>query len=175
MMRRRQFLGKGLQSRMTSLIGLLTVAVLSVPTTARGGDAPTGKSSVTARIRVDADQPKWTISKYLTGSHFVYAFERDSLYRDERIAAWMRRSKVGVIRWPGGTAVQTYHWDKLNGIAFKADTWNPKYAAAPKHASEYMDLDEYIAYCKARQRLTPMPPPNKVICFHNRLSSIKIY
>ncbi len=68
------------------------------------------------------EHPIRTISKYLTGAHFVYAVERDSLYADERIAEWMRRSRVGVIRWPGGTAVQNYHWDNLNGIAFKEDT-----------------------------------------------------
>jgi alpha-L-arabinofuranosidase len=104
--------------------------------------------SSSARVRVDARDIKFTISKQLTGSHFVYAFESDSLYRDERIAAWMRRSKVGVIRWPGGTAVQSYHWDKLNGIAFKADSWDPKYKSAARKPSEYMDLDEYITYCR---------------------------
>jgi len=68
-------------------------------------------------ISVRASAPQWRISKYLTGMHFVYAFERDVLYADERIAQWMRRAKVGIIRWPGGTAVQHYHWDSLNGIA----------------------------------------------------------
>ena len=99
-------------------------------------------------MRLDAGRAKWTVSKYLTGSHFVYACEPDALYRDERIAAWMRRSKVGVIRWPGGTAVQSYHWDNLNGIPFKVDSWDPKYNAVPKKASGYMDLDEYVTYCR---------------------------
>jgi hypothetical protein len=105
-----------------------------------------GASPVT--VRVDAGSPKWTVSKYLTGSHFVYAYEPDSLYKDERIADWMRRSKVGVIRWPGGTAVQQYHWDQLNGIAFKVDSWNPAYNAKPKAPTDYMDLDEFVAFCR---------------------------
>ncbi|MDD4734508.1 MAG: hypothetical protein PHP44_00220 [Kiritimatiellae bacterium] len=100
------------------------------------------------RVSIDMDHPLGTISKYLTGAHFVYAFERDSLYADERITDWMRRSKVGVIRWPGGTAVQNYHWDNLNGIAFKQDSWSPDYQAASADPKEYMDLDEYIAFCR---------------------------
>jgi hypothetical protein len=29
-------------------------------------------------VMVSASETHWTISKYLTGSHFVYAFENDS-------------------------------------------------------------------------------------------------
>jgi alpha-L-arabinofuranosidase len=111
-------------------------------------DEPKQTPQAPATVRVDTRRVKWTVSKQLTGSHFVYACEPDALYRDERIAAWMRRSKVGVIRWPGGTAVQSYHWDKLNGIPFKTDSWDPQYKSAAKKPSEYMDLDEYIAYCR---------------------------
>ena len=98
-------------------------ALLLVPLVAmHAADAP--KQTGTIRIAVDASMPQWQISRYLTGMHFVYGFEHDSLYRDEHIADWMRRAKVGIIRWPGGTAVQTHHWDRLNGISFKADTWD---------------------------------------------------
>ena len=107
------------------------------------------------RITVDTTRPQWRISRYLTGMHFVYAFEPDALYRDERIAEWMRRSRVGIIRWPGGAAVQHYHWDNLNGIAFEVDSWNPAYDATPAPPSQYMDLDEYIALCR-RVKAEPM-------------------
>ena len=80
--------------------------------------------------------------------HFVYGEECDSLYQDERIADWMKRAKVGMIRWPGGSAVQTYHWDNLNGHSFKADTWDPANKTPPAPPSDYMDLDEYIAFCR---------------------------
>ncbi|MDP6359420.1 MAG: hypothetical protein QF473_30145, partial [Planctomycetota bacterium] len=128
------------------------------PDTAREGRQTEGSTAVptrTVRVTVDATRPQWRISNYLTGMHFVYAFERDSLYGDKRIADWMRRSKVGTIRWPGGTAVQHYHWDDLNGIAFKVDSWDPKYDETPPRPSEYMDLDEYIAYCR-RVHAEPM-------------------
>jgi len=106
------------------------------------------QDAMPVRVCVDAGHPVRTISKFLTGSHFVYAFESDALYSDERIADWMRRSKVGVIRWPGGTAVQNYHWDHLNGIAFKEDSWDPDYKATDVASGNYMDLDEYIAFCR---------------------------
>jgi hypothetical protein len=60
----------------------------------------------------------------------------------------MRQSKVGVIRWPGGTAVQNYHWDHLNGIAFKADSWAPGYHLPSAPPADFMSLDKYIAFCR---------------------------
>jgi len=100
------------------------------------------------RITIDAEDPQWIVSELLTGSHFVYAFERDSLYEDQRIVDWMRGCRVGLIRWPGGTAVQHYHWDDLNGIAFTHDSWDPAYSEPPVDPSEYMDVDEYVAFCR---------------------------
>jgi hypothetical protein len=105
-------------------------------------------STTPVRIQVDAAKPQWIISKYLTGSHFVYALEPDSLFADGRVADWMRQSKVGIIRWPGGTAVQTYHWDHLNGIPFKSDSWQPGYNKPNADPANYMDLDKYIAFCR---------------------------
>ena len=125
----------------------LIVLLLAPLAELQAADAPQSPSTP-IQITVDASQPRWTISRYLTGMHFVYGFERDSLYQDERIADWMRRAKVGIIRWPGGTAVQTYHWDQLNGISFKSDTWDPAYKGKPAPPTDYMDLDEYIAFCR---------------------------
>jgi len=113
--------------------------------------APGHAESTTHRdvqITVELGRRRGEVSKYLTGSHFVYAFERDSLYRDPRIADWMRRARVRLIRWPGGTAVQNYHWNKLDGIAFRADEWDPGYRRRSLPGSEYMSLDEFIAWCR---------------------------
>ncbi len=126
--------------RLTFIAALITA--LRTCSLAESGEADS------VHVNIDAGRTLGTISKYLTGAHFVYAFERDSLYADERIADWMRRSKVGVIRWPGGTAVQNYHWDNLNGIAFKQDSWSPDYKGASADPKDYMDLDEYIAFCR---------------------------
>ena len=128
---------------MTARTATSLLVALSLVATALGETRPQ-----VVRVDVDTARPVRTISKYLTGSHFVYAFERDALYKDERIADWMRKSKIGVIRWPGGTAVQNYHWDNLNGIAFKEDSWDPAYNAVAADPKDYMDLDEYIAFCR---------------------------
>ncbi|MEA4937293.1 MAG: hypothetical protein VB102_11735 [Paludibacter sp.] len=100
-------------------------------------------------LTIDAAHSQHLISPYLTGAHFVYGAENDKLYEDERIADWMRRSKVKTIRWPGGTAVMTYHWDALTGDNFGPDRWDTvNYVEKNISPSEYMDLDEYIAFCK---------------------------
>lgn len=112
-------------------------------------------------VAIHLDKPQWVISKYLTGSHFVYAYEADWIYKDDAIIDWMKRAKVGVIRYPGGTVTENWHWDDLNGYAFDhhvkeltgelgtADTWSPKYRLLPKRdTKDYMDVDEYMAICK---------------------------
>jgi len=109
----------------------------------------------TAYVNVNTEIERWQTSKYLTGSHFVYAFENDQLYKDKRISAWMTDSRVGTIRWPGGTAVQYYHWDDLNGIPFDNDSWEPGYNLPKKSPEDFMDVDEYLSYTK-RLNIEPM-------------------
>jgi len=100
-------------------------------------------------LSVNVSEGRHTITPYLNGAHFVYGAEQDNLYKDERIADWMRRAKVKTIRWPGGTAVMTYHWDALTGDNFGPDRWDKvNYVEKNIPAFEYMDLDEYIAYCR---------------------------
>ena len=106
------------------------------------------EANASTTIKVDASTTPWKISEYLNGMHFVYAVEPDALYKDERIAEWMRAAKVKIIRWPGGTAVMTYHWDNLTGNAFGPDRWSPEYVEQNINGENYMDLDEFIAYCR---------------------------
>lgn len=114
-----------------------------------------------AVVKLDLDKPQWQVSRYLTGTHFVYAFEADWIYEDTTVIDWMKRAKVGFIRYPGGTVTMNWHWDDLNGYAFEhhvkkltgnqtpVDSWHPKYVPLPKRdPKEYMDVDEYMAVCK---------------------------
>jgi len=119
---------------------LLSVSVLSF--------AQSEAAKAKVHVRLDMENPLHTISSYLTGAHFVYAFESDELYRDERISQWMKNSKVGTIRYPGGTVVMAYHWDSLNGIPFRTDSWDPEYNSQSKDPADFMDVDEYIAFCR---------------------------
>ena len=104
---------------------------------------------------VMADKSQGTISKYLLGAHFVYCKEADAIYADGRVADWMKKTKVGVARWPGGTAVKFMHWEEPSGV-LTGDPWDPKYDPAENaDPSEYMGLDEYLAFC-ARSGVEPM-------------------
>ena len=102
-------------------------------------------------IEIDVASPQWKISEYLTGGHFVYGLENDTLYMDERISDFLKTSRSKVIRWPGGTVTQCYHWDDLTGIPYPVeyDSWGNKFNESMRKKPEcYMDLDEYIAYCR---------------------------
>jgi len=100
-------------------------------------------------ISIDAHATGHEISPWMNGSHFVYGSEADRTYQDERIADWMRSVKTGMIRWPGGTAVMSYHWDALTGDNFGPDRWDlENYTEQSIDPSNYMDLDEFITYCR---------------------------
>ena len=122
---------------------LTTILTVILSTSFAQSEQPKDK----VHVCIDFENPLHTISEYLTGSHFVYAVESDELYKDERITQWMKDSKVGTIRYPGGTVVMTYHWDSLNGIPFKVDSWNPDYNEISKDPANFMDVDEYIDFC----------------------------
>jgi hypothetical protein len=104
--------------------------------------------SAEVRVTVSADRPGWTISKYLTGMHTVHGNEPDVLWENPEVSSWMKRAKVGTIRYPGGTAVQTWHWDEPNGISFKVDSWEPGSRVTPRDPKLWMSLEEYIALCR---------------------------
>jgi len=112
-------------------------------------------------VTLHIDRPQWVVSEYLTGTHFVYAYEADWIYEDEAVIDWMKRAKVGFIRYPGGTVTMYWHWDALNGYAFPhhakeltgtlatVDPWSPEYVPLPKRdPRDYMDVDEYMAVCR---------------------------
>lgn len=99
-------------------------------------------------ITVATDQPGWTISKYLTGMHTVYGNEPDAFWENPMVADWMKSADVGIIRYPGGTAVQHWHWDDPSGISFRSDSWDPKYDEEPRDPKQWMNLKEYISFCR---------------------------
>ena len=106
-------------------------------------------------VRIAADKPRWQISKHLLGTHFVYCNERDDIYADGRIADWMKSVQVGVARWPGGTSVKFLHWETPTGVLI-GDIWDPRYDRSQMQpASQFMDLDEYLAFCR-RSGAEPM-------------------
>ncbi len=97
-------------------------------------------------VNIDPSITKWKISKYLTGMHFVYAMEDDSIYADGRIANWAGANNVGISRFPGGTVVKYWDWANPTGV-FKGDNWDPAWDPANQvPASEWMSIDEYMQF-----------------------------
>jgi hypothetical protein len=99
-----------------------------------------GGSELIVRI----DDVSRTTGRYLTGIHFDYAEERDSIYEDDRIAQWARRAGITVARFPGGNEVNYWDWRNPTGYK-KRDFWDePNLKHAP--SSEWMSLDEYLHF-----------------------------
>jgi len=96
-----------------------------------------------------------TISPMIQGFGLIYSFEADEIYADGKMAQLFKDVGAGYLRYPGGAVTTMYHWNDLNGHGW-IDHWNGTYNRANDQAPEnYMDLDEYMALCKAAD-LEPM-------------------
>lgn len=103
------------------------------------------------QISVNAAQQKHTINPMVQGMGIIYSFEADSLYEDGRLAQIYKDAGLGFLRWPGGAVTTFYHWNDLNGQGWM-DNWKPGYdPSKDMDAADYMDLDEYMALCRAAE------------------------
>jgi hypothetical protein len=102
--------------------------------------------SITSRITVSVDTTtvRHGISYDLIGTNVVYGWARDDLWDDE-LAAAMRELGVELLRYPGGNTTSHFHWRDPDGHNWD-DPWDPEYDSAPRDPSEYMDVDEYLAF-----------------------------
>ncbi|MCX7013752.1 MAG: hypothetical protein NTW86_14560 [Candidatus Sumerlaeota bacterium] len=118
--------------------------LLQTPLIAHGGEA-----SQPVLATIDAANPQWTISPYLVGLHQVYCHAPDAAYADGRIADWARRAGIATSRFPGGTVVKYWDWERPTGI-LNRDSWSPEWNPADQVPdSQWMSLDEYLAFVKA--------------------------
>ncbi len=100
------------------------------------------------RILVDVNRKQHVISPMLHGAHLVYHLEADSIYADGRMANLFKDMSISFLRYPGGL-VRLWHWNDLTGWGY-IDHWNGKYDRKDDlDPSTYMDLDEYMALCRA--------------------------
>ncbi len=90
-------------------------------------------------VKIDPKNEKWTISKYLIGMHAVYSTEPDVVYKGDSLARWAKKVGVGVFRYPGGTILHHWNWEKPSGLW----QWDGN---APEE--NWMSLDEYLHFCK---------------------------
>ena len=141
-----------IKTRMKQYRNLLFLSYCLIPflglQAAKTKDTQKPPAATTIKISIDTTKPNWVISKYLTGMHAVYGSEHDKLWEDPKVAEWMKTARVGTIRYPGGTAVQTWHWEEPSGINFEEDAWAPGYDKKPRDEEDWMGLDEYIAFCR---------------------------
>lgn len=92
--------------------------------------------------------PAGTVSEHLLGFNIVYAKNPDSLWTSGVLAKAIRDVNPGFLRYPGGTVNTYFHWEHPTGNGWE-DLWDPEYdTAEDRPASEYMDIDEYIALVK---------------------------
>jgi len=114
---------------------------------------PAAENPEPVKVTVRADTEKWTISNYLTGLHFVYAWEKDAAYDDGKVADWARKHHVNTARYPGGQASHWYWKDPSGkmGISALAADFNGKRA----DEENWMNIDEYLDFCR-RAEMTPL-------------------
>lgn len=92
--------------------------------------------------------PVGTVSERLLGFNIVYAKNPDSLWTSGVLSRAIKDVNPGFLRYPGGTVNTYFHWEHPTGNGWE-DLWDPAYdTARDRPASEYMDIDEYIALVK---------------------------
>jgi len=113
----------------------------------QGGETPPVLTETAYDILVDVNETQGEVSKLLMGFNTIYCFEKDNFWQQGtgQMPTMFKRFNTGILRYPGGAVVNRYHWNNLNGEGWK-DNWNPNYDTAnDQPASEYMDIDEYMA------------------------------
>lgn len=83
------------------------------------------------------------ISERLMGFNIVYPQEKDEIWQNGVLINSMKEANTSVLRYPGGTVVTFYHWDKLTGNGWM-DKWDTENTTPDKPSTEYMDVDEYM-------------------------------
>jgi len=111
----------------------------------------------TYQVNINAAKIINTVSPNIMGFNMVYCFEPDAPWQSGagKVAQLMKNIGVGQFRYPGGTVVTRYHWDKLTGQGWE-DELDPKFDARKNlPPSAYMDVDEYLELTK-RLKIDPL-------------------
>lgn len=106
-------------------------------------------------LTVYPSQEKDIVSPMIQGHGMIYSHDADYIYSDGSVPQLYKDIGTSFLRWPGGTVTTHYHWNNLNGLGW-SDNWAPDYDNSNDPLpSEYMDLNEYMALCKA-YNIVPM-------------------
>ena len=129
------------------LLGILSVLTLSLQGCTNTDEAELPEIPDTVYVSdysFSLNKEKTTpVSDKLMGFNLIYPHEKNSIWRDGKIAGYLKDVDVGFLRYPGGTVCSYYHWNALTGEGWK-DDWDPDNPVTPKTPSGFMDFDEYI-------------------------------
>jgi alpha-N-arabinofuranosidase len=149
-------IGKGekiMPGKLICAYSFLCIGLLAANCTAQPQDTT---SVNTVDVKVDAGDIKGDISRMLTGINIVFSHETDSLWADGKIAEYLKDVRAGTLRFPGGERVDFYHYfypNHPNSMHVDSDPWqtdpNAKdYSGTDQTSSEFMDVDEYMYWCR---------------------------
>ena len=88
------------------------------------------------------------ISERLMGFNIVYCNSPDAVWATGKLQKEIKAVNPGFLRWPGGTVCTYFHWQNPTGVGWE-DSWKPGYATPNAPASDFVDIDEYMAIIKA--------------------------
>lgn len=94
-----------------------------------------------ARLVYDLEKTGPVIPKNFTGVNTLFWLETREDLADGRIAEWIRRSQIGYLRYPGGTAGQNFDWRTKQVL-------DPKRWPGEAKGVTYLDTDGFVSLCQ---------------------------
>ena len=102
-----------------------------------------------AQVEIKIGQPSGQkISERVMGFNIVYCNSPDAVWATGTLQKEIKGVNPGFLRWPGGTVCTFFHWQHPTGVGWE-DSWKPGYATPNAPASDFVDIDEYMAIVKA--------------------------
>lgn len=102
-----------------------------------GGCQLFAKSSV--NVRVKPDEVLAPVNRLFWGTNFLFWVEDDEALADGRIERSMKNLPVRILRYPGGTVADNFHW--------KTNMLDNRNMFPYEEGPEQSDFDEFMAFC----------------------------
>lgn len=113
----------------------------------------TGAGTPDCTISINAAKNEGIVSPNIMGFNIVYCYEGDNAWQNGKGQVSILLKAIGTrqLRYPGGTVLTKYHWEKPTGQGWK-DSWAPDFDASKNtNPSTYMDIDEYLDVVKTQK------------------------
>lgn len=104
-------------------------------------------------VAINAGVEQGIVSPNIMGFNIVYCYEGDKAWQSGKgkVPVMLKALGTRQLRYPGGTVVTKFHWEKPTGQGW-SDSWAPDYSAAKNtDPSAFMDIDEYLGVVKAQK------------------------